>query len=108
DFHVTGVQTCALPIYHRRAGVRRRAPWGVDGGLDLGFVHLDELGPLTARGVEQAERTQGGNVSRIDRERSLVGSKRRIGVAQRIARQVADAMQITEALARIGGGSRQT
>src|SRR5690606_40870641 len=47
DFHVTGVQTCALPIYRgrgrgrrraggRRAGRRARARRGADGRADAG------------------------------------------------------------------------
>src|SRR5690606_41038870 len=54
DFHVTGVQTCALPIsLHERSGLRRRAPWLFvpDSGRRqlLGFFGLHDL---TGFGIE--------------------------------------------------------
>src|SRR5690606_21908344 len=44
DFHVTGVQTCALPIFLRHAGVQ------LFGGLPDGAVRLPAARPLSAAG----------------------------------------------------------
>src|SRR5690606_40262132 len=38
DFHVTGVQTCALPIFHRSAQVKD------ENGNDVNFERLEFLG----------------------------------------------------------------
>src|SRR5690606_39760541 len=68
DFHVTGVQTCALPICEHK----RNLPGGgdADGGVadEEGMVRVDDVGlEVVERGFEAAERGKGdGEVAPIE------------------------------------------
>src|SRR5690606_40994452 len=52
DFHVTGVQTCALPIYHRAVVPGEVAQRGAGGGQQLDDERRDEVGARA--GVDHA------------------------------------------------------
>src|SRR5690606_39634468 len=63
DFHVTGVQTCALPIYlgvggdeiHHRQQRDRRVPAVCGGAGDIGFDELGDGGVLEGVGARTRE-----------------------------------------------------
>src|SRR5690606_41119525 len=66
DFHVTGVQTCALPIYG--AGPQRG-----DVGAGVGFAHADA--PHVGAGQDRSEERRVGKECRSRRARSHEKSK---------------------------------
>src|SRR5256885_3967409 len=75
DYKVTGVQTCALPIYRRRGVDRRLRIAGVEQGS--GPVCERDTGPARARRREVAERVRHGlaHAIRIDAR----SEERRVG-----------------------------
>src|SRR5207302_6995434 len=88
DFHVTGVQTCALPILPEGASQVRFWPLGLPRTLRpkldemfLGYRHLIISPFVTAEGLEAVVRPlpKGSEVTVISRAEELRSEERRVG-----------------------------